>query len=635
MRALHPRRSGLLAVASLTALFSLLVTFRAFGAATAPGYRPLPFATPTPGSYTLPVIGAAGDGTVLDTQGNETTLHAVLRDRIVVLSFIYTTCDDVNGCPLAMTVLQKLKARLLEAPDRADKVRLVTLSFNPRHDTPDVLGRYAEGFARGGIDWQFLTTRGDADLRPILDAYQQSVGKEVDTSGRDTAKLSHLLRVYLIDRESRIRNVYTTSVLHADLIMADIDTLQREQPGTTAEAVAPPPTPDLLRAGDSKTDYESSNYQTRSVALTARRGTPADLRALARKTPLGLPPVPAPPDNPLTADKVALGRKLFYDRRLSLNDTFSCAMCHIPEQGFTSQEQSTAIGIEGRTVRRNAPTIYNVGYLDALFHDGRETTLENQVWGPLLAANEMGNPSIGFVVDKLKRLPDYRGLFERAFGRGPTMETIGAALASYERTLVSGNSPFDRWFFGKENKALSEQARRGLELFKGAAGCTACHTLGRDSALFTDQQLHNTGVGYRQSMEKRPATQRVQVAPGLSLDVDTKLIAQVAEAPPADLGRYEITQAPADRWKYKTPGLRNVALTAPYMHDGSLRTLREVVDFYNRGGVPNEGLDPAVKPLNLQPEQIDALVAFLESLTGDSVETLVLDAYAAPVGDRE
>jgi len=357
------------------------------------------------------------------------------------------------------------------------------------------------------------------------------------------------------------------------------------------------------------------------------------LLKLARNPPLGLPKVPTPQDNPISREKIELGRKLFFDRRLSLNNTFSCAMCHIPEQGYTSQEQATAVGVEGRTVRRNSPTLYNVAYAERLFNDGRESTLENQVWGPFLAHNEMANPSIGFVIDKLKALPDYRGLFEKAFHRGPSMETVGQAIASYERTLISANSPFDRWHYGKQPGVLSEQAKNGFGLFSGKAGCSRCHVINDSHALFTDHQLHNTGLGYRESMKKQPAKQPVQVAPGISFDMDPTTIGSVGEEKKNDLGLYEITQNPADRWKYKTPSLRNIALTAPYMHNGVFATLEDVLEFYNKGGEPNENLDPLIKPLGLSEVEINALVEFLQALTGDNIETLVLDAYAAPVGN--
>ena len=213
------------------------------------------------------------------------------------------------------------------------------------------------------------------------------------------------------------------------------------------------------------------------------------------------------------------------------------------------------------------------------------------------------------------------------------MTTLGAALASYQRALVSGNSSFDRWYFGRESDALSDSAKRGFELFKGKAGCVACHNIGQDSALFMDNRLHNTGLGYRESMGIPPEKQLVQVAPGVVLEVDRAIIERVGEPAPADVGRYEVTQNPYDRWKYKTPGLRNVALTAPYMHNGSLSSLGDVVEFYDAGGVPNEGLSPLIKPLKRAVREKQDLVRFLESLTGSNVDALVADAFAAPIGD--
>ncbi len=394
--------------------------------------------------------------------------------------------------------------------------------------------------------------------------------------------------------------------------------------------------PDVTRGpGDVKTGYDSSAYETRSISVLKRKGVAADLLRVLKSPPLGLPPVPVPKDNPMTQQKVTLGRKLFFDRRLSLNETMSCAMCHIPEQGFTSNELATAVGIEGRTVRRNAPTIYNVAYFSHIFHDGRETRLEYQIWQPMLNVNEMANPSFGYVVGKIRGFPDYKGLFESAFaGRGPGIETIGMAIAAYERTIVSGNSPFDRWYFGKKTSALSESARRGFSLFVGKAGCMPCHVIKEDYALFTDDAFHNTGLGWRFSAGDDQAEIPVQVAPGIKIMVPRKVIDSVSNPPPSDLGRYEVTQNPVDRWRYKTPTLRNVALTAPYMHNGVFGTLKEVISFYNKGGIPNPGLDPSIRPLGLTDGEMADIVAFLESLTGDNVETLVRDAFAAPIGDR-
>jgi cytochrome c peroxidase len=604
--------------------------------ALAPGYNALPFPPPTPGSYALPAMGSAVDGNVLDTDNKTLHLHDLFGDKLVLLGFIYASCDDVNGCPLATMVFQKIRTKLKSKPELADKLRLITLSFNPEHDSPQAMAHYAKGFQDAGVEWRFLTSKSSSEIEPILKAYGQSVEKEFDAKGQPTGKYSHLLRVFLIDRNKLIRNIYTVSVLHPDTVIADIETLLTQADNPTVFSV-PEKTNDktaLLRPGDDKSGYESTGYQTHSVALPQRIGKPANLLKLALNPPLGLPKVPVPPDNPLSREKIALGRKLFFDRRLSLNNTFSCAMCHIPEQGYSSREQATAIGIEGRTVRRNSPSLYNVAYAEKLFHDGRESSLENQVWGPFLARNEMGNPSVGFVVDKLKRLPDYRGLFAHAFHRAVSMETVGQAIASYERTLISGNSRFDRWRYAKQKDALNPLEIQGFGLFNGKAGCSQCHTIGARYALFTDQKLHNTGLGFRDSMGRPGATQKVRLAPGLSVDMSSAAIGQVSEAKPSDLGLYEISQNPADRWKYKTPTLRNIALTGPYMHNGVFSTLAAVVAFYNQGGEVNENLDPMVKPLGLSSGESDALVAFLLALTGDAEETLVLDAYAAPVGNE-
>lgn len=605
----------------------------------APGYGSLQFTAPEPGTYNLPVLGSAADGAVLDSEGKTITLHSLMGDKVVLLSFIYSTCSDVNGCPLATSVLHKIKNRLKKEPELASKLRLVTLSFNPEHDTPEMMRHYGQELQGKGVEWRFLTTRSELELKPILDHYKQNIQKVYDAQGKFTGTFSHILRVYLIDKNKQLRNIYSVAFLHADTLINDIKTLLQAEPELAVSDVGEKksearPT-DLYSAGDNKSAYEQRNYQTQSIALTDRIGRATNLLKTVKKPPLGLPAVPVPVNNPLTKEKISLGRKLFYDRRLSLNNTFSCAMCHIPEQGFTSNEMATAVGIEGRTVRRNAPTLYNTAFFQKLFHDSRETTLEQQIWGPLLAHNEMANPSIGYVIDKINNSSDYNGLFQKAFKKKPGMETIGMAIASYERTLNSANSPFDRWYYGKAMKALDDKAQRGLQLFNGKANCSSCHTIKPGYALFTDNENHNTGIGYAEAMSKTDKTQRVQVAPGLYVDVAAALITTVAETKPNDLGRYEITQNPQDRWKYKTPSLRNVSLTAPYMHNGALQTLQQVVEFYNRGGIANENLDPLIKPLNLTHEEMDDLTAFLNSLTGDNVQELVADAFAAPVGDTK
>ena len=606
----------------------------------APGYGALQFTAPKPGTYRLPPVGEAADGMVINADGQETSLHSLMGDKIVLLNFIYSTCSDINGCPLATAVFHKIKRRLKNEPDLAKKFRLLTLSFNPKHDTPARMKKYGQGLQNEGVDWEFLTTASEQELQPILDHYQQNIKKDYDEQGKFLGTFSHILRVYLIDRNKQLRNIYSVSFLHPDTLINDIKTLLLTpspslQKLDQVQTSLPDSLSSLYAAGDNKSGYDQADYQTRSIALTDRTGQPVDLIQFVEKPPLGLPAVPIPESNPVTAEKINLGKKLFYDRRLSLNNTFSCAMCHIPEQGFTSNEMKTAVGFEGRTVRRNSPTIYNTAYYTTLFHDSRETSLEQQVWGPLLAANEMANPSIGYVIEKIKGLPDYNDLFEKAFGRGPGMETVGMALASYERTLNSANSAFDRWFYGKQNQAISDAAKKGFQLFTGKGGCSACHTITSQHALFTDNKLHNTGIGYADSMDMQPVKQRIQIAPGTYISVDNDVIDSISEPKPGDLGRYEVTQLPEDRWKYKTPSLRNISLTAPYMHNGRFETLRQVVEFYSQGGTVNKDLDPLMKPLNLNELEIKELTAFLQTLTGSNVVQLVSDAYAVPVGDPD
>jgi cytochrome c peroxidase len=344
--------------------------------------------------------------------------------------------------------------------------------------------------------------------------------------------------------------------------------------------------------------------------------------------PLGLPPMYIPAANPLTQEKIDLGRQLFMDRRLSHNNVMSCAMCHVPEQGFTSHELGAAIGLQGRSLRRNSPAMYNVGYQRSLFHEGRELHLEDQVWAPLLAKNEMNMPSIGYVVEKIKMLPEYKGQFEAAFGGEATAERIGFALASYQRVMVSGNSRFDRWYYGGEKNAINAQEQRGFDVFRGKGSCITCHTVGEKSALFTDHKFYNTGHGWQRSMAPEKIIHQVQLAPGVFVDVSDEQLDDF-EKPLPDVGRYEVTLDPKDRWAYKTPSLRNVAITAPYMHDGAFSTLEAVVDFYNKGGVDNEDKSPLIFPLNLTEQEKADLVAFMKTLTGDNIEQLTADARKA------
>jgi cytochrome c peroxidase len=346
---------------------------------------------------------------------------------------------------------------------------------------------------------------------------------------------------------------------------------------------------------------------------------------------LGLPKMQHPKGNLPTEEKIILGRKLFMDRRLSHNNTISCAMCHVPEQAFTTNELATAVGIEGRTNRRNSPTILNVGYYKILFHDGREFTLENQVIGPMVSFNEMGNPSIGHVIDKIQNLKDYEGMFEKAFGGDVNLERMSQAIAAYERTLIAGNSKFDQWYYSKNINALNNVEIKGFNIFTGKGKCVACHTINEKVAIFTDQSFHNTGIGWARNNKVinkmyESKTFPVTLAPGIVVQVEQDRLDAASEVPQNDVGRFEITEDPKDRWSYKTPSLRNIALTAPYMHDGSLTTLDEVVEFYNKGGEDNPLKDSLLQPLGLTKEEKNSLVSFLRALTGSNVKKLEEDA---------
>lgn len=626
----------------------------------APGYGELNFEAPKVGSYTLPTLGDAKNATVVNTDGKEVEYHDLFKGKYTLLNFMYTRCNDVNGCPLSHLVFSRIKGLAAKDPVIAENLQLISMSFDPKYDTPAQLKLLESGSehdmhdmhdmpAQDGehdmhahhqsksyaLDWKYLTTLSEAQLAPVLESYGQSVIPQAAENNADSGNFSHILRVFLIDPEMRIRNIYSVSFLHPDIIINDVKTLLKEF-DTKAKLTANKGH-DQVRVGarDSKTGYETDDYVTNSLSIKSRTGEQTNLIKFVQTPPLGLPAVPSPADNPITEEKIHLGKKLFLDRRLSLNNTISCAMCHIAEQGFTSHEVLTPVGFEGRSVRRNAPTIYNTAYLKHIFQDGRETSLEHQAWQPILARNEMAMTSFGTLIDKIKQLDDYKGLFERAFnGQAASFTTIPAALATYERTLVSGNSPFDRWYFAKEKNVISPAAQRGFKLFTGKANCISCHTIAKDHALFTDNGLHNTGIGFEHSMKKSPESERVQVAPGRYMNIATSRINSFSNEPLGDLGYYEVTQDPDDRWKYRTPMLRNVALTAPYMHDGSLSDLTKVVEFYNQGGFKNETQSPLIKPLNLNKNEINELVEFLKTLTGDNVAEIISDSFATPIGDH-
>lgn len=382
--------------------------------------------------------------------------------------------------------------------------------------------------------------------------------------------------------------------------------------------------PGPIIPGDPRDGYESVDYQSRSAALNLARGTPADLLERMMNPPLGLPPLHRPAD----PAQIDLGRRLFFDRRLSANDTLSCGMCHVPEQAFTQTELSTPVGINGRSTRRNAPALYNVAYRKILFHDARERSLVAQIWAPLLSEDEMGNTSRERVLNRLALIDEYTAAFTATFAQGLTENTLGLALAAYQSALLAADSPFDRWYYGGESEAISPSAKRGFRLFL-KHDCARCHLFERSGALFTDDDVHRTGVGYRRAMGDTSTTSLLQVAPGVTLTVEPITVHRAM-----DNGHEEVTGRREDRWAYRTPSLRNVTQTAPYMHDGSFATLEAVIDFYRSGGGADPEKDPLIRPLSMSSVDSHDLLSFLEALTSRDLDRLANDARSSPIGER-
>ena len=563
----------------------------------APGYSSLGFDLPEAGSYRLPVIKAAPTGEVLLDSGEPVDLAGLFDNRYVLLSFIYSSCDDVNGCPLATFVMYQLHQRIQEDAALDDQLRLLTLSFDPINDSPEVMALYRKTFTDEGSSWRFLTAESEEILQPILEGYGQSVNQTYNEKGEFTGHFAHILRVYLIDPKAQIRNIYNVDFLHPDLLLTDVRTLMLE--AADGNALIP------------DADQEPAMSVPWGDLLVAQIEVP----------PLGLPTVREGTADHLTPERVGLGRELFRDRRLSSNGTLSCSNCHLPQEGFTQNATGRAIGIEGQSLRRNSSSLLNVAYQDRLFWDGREFGLETLIWGKLLDEIALGNRSTGEVLQRLRRDSDLQASFKLAFnGEGIGLETVASALAAYLTTLVSGNSRFDRWYFGNERNALTAEEQKGFDLFRGQAGCVSCHTIQSDHALFMDQDLHNTGLGWEHSMGLRSRRNTIEVA-GQTIKVNLDALSGTEARRYNDLGLYEVTQNPADRWRFRTPTLRDVELTSPYMHDGSISTLEEVVRFYNRGGVPHTLQAESIRPLGLETAEKAALVAFLKTLTGRYVDT--------------
>lgn len=290
--------------------------------------------------------------------------------------------------------------------------------------------------------------------------------------------------------------------------------------------------------------------------------------------------MPVPTRNPITEEKLVLGERLFFDRRLSADGTVSCGTCHRPELAFTDGNR-VPTGVDNSVGRRNVPTLLNCAFGTSMFWDGRAGSLEEQALLPLTNPNEMAS-SMDQVMMLVRADSKYRLMFEDAFGLAEAPiepDHVADALATYQRSLVAGDSDFDRYDFDSDTPGVSDAARRGFLLFRGRARCSHCH----EGFRFTDDKFHNTGVSWGRK--------------------------------PPDLGRFEYSGKERDKGKFKTPTLRNVAQTGPYMHDGSLESLRDVIEFYDRGGNPNPYLNPILRPLELDERESADLIEFLKSLS--------------------
>jgi cytochrome c peroxidase len=332
--------------------------------------------------------------------------------------------------------------------------------------------------------------------------------------------------------------------------------------------------------------------------------------------PQGVDPVAwaaiyVPADNSPTPERIALGRKLYFDPRLSRDGTVACATCHDVSRGFTDR-RNVSEGLGDHLGRRSAPTVLNAALLQSMFWDGRAPTLEEQAKLPILNPIEMGHPDAASAIAAIGTDPAYKDLFRKAYGRAANYDDLGRAIASFERTLVFLDAPFDHYVTGETN-AISPAAQRGLALFDGKARCVSCHMINSSNPLGTDNLFHNIGVSARTQNFEALA---IQAQAALQTNGGAQQLDKLAlETDLSELGRFMITRNRSDIGAFKTEQLRNVGITAPYMHDGTLQTLWDVVDHYNKGGEANPYLDGAIEPLDLSEDEINDLVAFLFTLT--------------------
>jgi len=356
-----------------------------------------------------------------------------------------------------------------------------------------------------------------------------------------------------------------------------------------------------------------------ALALTVAWSIPLS----AAEPPLGLPPLSIPADNPQTPEKIALGKRLFEDKRFSADGTVSCSHCHDPAKAFTDM-LPVAEGIGKQKGTRNSPTVIDAAYYQSQFWDGRRPSLEEQAKDPFINPIEHGLKNHEPILAVIRGDATYPAEFKKVFGvevSAITIDHVVKAIASFERTIAAGDSPLDRYLYGGDKGAISAAAIRGLEIYRVKGRCQDCHNIGQTSATFIDNKFHNVGVGFKTIGDRvMQIAAAFRKAKQTGKDIDKSVL---TDRDASELGRFVVTLNPADIGAFKTPTLRNIAVTGPYMHDGSLKTLEEVVDLYDRGGEANPFLDSGIRPLKLTEQEKSDLVEFMKALTSPQFASVV------------
>jgi cytochrome c peroxidase len=396
--------------------------------------------------------------------------------------------------------------------------------------------------------------------------------------------------------------------------MMEVDMNEWPRRGALAAGVALA----LLAAGGAAAAEQGAHGALAEAAQQVR------LERMSGTRPVGPPPgyppdvwaALIPDDNELTPARVELGRKLYFERRLSLDGTVSCSTCHDVSRGFTDQ-RPVAEGVGDKLGRRNSPTTMNALFFQTFFLDGRAPSLEEQAKLPILNPIEMAQPSREATIAAIAGDGEYAALFQQAYGRAPNYDDLARAIASFERTLVFLSSPFDRFLAG-DRKALSAEAQQGWALFNGKARCVSCHAINASNPLGSDNRFHNIGVSARHQDFESLAAKALGVLKGAQGQAGLEAVDRLAlETDMSELGRFLVTKDRSDIGGFKTSQLRNIGVTGPYMHDGSLQTLWDVMDHYNKGGEANLYLDGGIEPLALTEQEINAVVALLFSMSDD------------------